>query len=286
MRGTVTRSVSDQEDLLLIFDGANTLQAGVVHGPGIDQPLLLLPDADRDGALAHGEPTRRLLTDGLGSMTALVGDASGVVEERYQYDSFGQPTILAPDGTPRTCSAFGNPFLFTGREYDCESGLYYYRARYYDPRTGRFLQEDPLGGSLSMPEQLNSYTYAINRPTVFTDPYGHLIIGRGEAEKALLENFDQVDPNGIFNQEERVLITRKFVDEINELEAKVLQNAVKSGDAKRAQEIAENVYERIKRKVIRKGTPQEQALIEKLDKARAEGLCILPGGTHGTTPGP
>jgi len=286
VRGTVTRSVSDQEDLLLIFDGANTLQAGVVHGPGIDQPLLLLPDADRDGALAHGEPTRRLLTDGLGSMTALVGDASGVVEERYQYDSFGQPTILAPDGTPRTCSAFGNPFLFTGREYDCESGLYYYRARYYDPRTGRFLQEDPLGGSLSMPEQLNSYTYAINRPTVFTDPYGHLIIGRGEAEKALLENFDQVDPNGIFNQEERVLITRKFVDEINELEAKVLQNAVKSGDAKRAQEIAENVYERIKRKVIRKGTPQEQALIEKLDKARAEGLCILPGGTHGTTPGP
>ena len=98
MRGTVTRSVADQEDLLLIFDGANTLQAGVVHGPGLDQPLLLLPDADRDGTLAHGEPTRRLLMDGLGSVTALVEDASGVVEERYQYDSFGQPTILAPDG--------------------------------------------------------------------------------------------------------------------------------------------------------------------------------------------
>ncbi|HBQ37507.1 MAG TPA: hypothetical protein DD714_00595 [Candidatus Omnitrophica bacterium] len=112
--------------------------------------------------------------DGLGSVTALVEDASGVVEERYQYDSFGQPTILAPDGTPRTCSAFGNPFLFTGREYDCESGLYYYRARYYDPRTGRFLQEDPLG----LMGAINLYRYALNNPVNRVDPFGLLSIMR------------------------------------------------------------------------------------------------------------
>ncbi|MBI3021009.1 MAG: RHS repeat-associated core domain-containing protein, partial [Candidatus Omnitrophica bacterium] len=99
------------------------------------------------------------------------------LKERYVYDSFGTPTILGPgpdgvmdtaDDTPIACSAYGNPYLFTGREYDCESGLYYYRSRYYDPRTGRFLQEDPvgfLGG-------VNFYTYASNNPIIFSDPLG------------------------------------------------------------------------------------------------------------------
>ncbi|MBI2495928.1 MAG: hypothetical protein HYW10_05130, partial [Candidatus Omnitrophica bacterium] len=65
-----------------------------------------------------------------------------VKAKRYTYDSFGTPTILGPgpdgwmdtaDDTPIACSAYGNPFLFTGREYDCESGLIYSRTRYLDP---------------------------------------------------------------------------------------------------------------------------------------------------------
>ena len=81
-------------------------------------------------------------------------------------------------------------------------------------------------------------------------------------------------------------MARKFVDEINEIEAARLDGAIKSGDAKTAGEIAGNVYERIKKKVVRRGTPEDQALIEKIERAKAQGVCILPGGTNGTTPGP
>ena len=123
VRGTVTRYVSDHEDLLFTVDGANALQAGFLHGPGIDAPLLLLPDADRDGTLAHGEPTRRLLADGLGSVTAVVDDRSGTLLERSLYESFGHLTLLAPDGTVLPQSAVGNPYGFTGREVDAELGI-------------------------------------------------------------------------------------------------------------------------------------------------------------------
>ena len=172
VRGTVLRYVYDNEDLLLTMDGANALQAGLIHGPGIDAPLLLLPDADRDGTLAHGEPTRRLLTDGLGSITAVVDDRSGALVERYLYESFGTLTLRAPDGTVLPQSAVGNPYGFTGREVDPESGLYYFRRRYYDPRTGRFLSEDPLGGDVALPHSFNLYPYASNNPLRFTDPFG------------------------------------------------------------------------------------------------------------------
>jgi RHS repeat-associated protein len=62
----------------------------------------------------------------------------------------------------------GNPYLFTGREYDPETGLYFYRARTYDPATGRFLQRDPLGyvGGLGL------HAYTANSPTSHSDPDG------------------------------------------------------------------------------------------------------------------
>ncbi|MBI3011452.1 MAG: hypothetical protein HYY58_03035 [Candidatus Omnitrophica bacterium] len=101
-----------------------------------------------------------------------------------------------PDDAPLACSAYGNPFLFTGREYDCESGLYYYRSRYYDSRTGRFLQEDPVlprgefseedyisdeeavekeadvSPLLRNPQNFARYTYVNNNPTLLMDPHG------------------------------------------------------------------------------------------------------------------
>jgi RHS repeat-associated protein len=71
--------------------------------------------------------------DGLGSVIALSNTSGGIVE-RYSYDVFGEPNRV---------SSVGNPYMFTGRQRD-ENGLYYYRARYYKPSIGRFLQPDPV----------------------------------------------------------------------------------------------------------------------------------------------
>jgi RHS repeat-associated protein len=61
------------------------------------------------------------------------------------------------------------PYTYTGREFDSESGLYYYRARFYDPTTGRFLQKDPIGYKGS---GVNLYTYAFSNPINLNDPLG------------------------------------------------------------------------------------------------------------------
>ena len=75
--------------------------------------------------------------DGLGSVTSL-SNAAGSIANTYTYDSFGKLTA--------STGSLVNPFQYTARESDTETGLYYYRARYYDPSSGRFISEDPEAG--------------------------------------------------------------------------------------------------------------------------------------------
>lgn len=74
--------------------------------------------------------------DGLGSIVAIT-DSAGSVVNRYSYESFGMVTATDP--------TFPNAYTYTAREWDKEFGLYYYRARYYDPLEGRFTSKDPIG---------------------------------------------------------------------------------------------------------------------------------------------
>ena len=87
-----------------------------------------------------------------------VSDASGGVTQSRQYDAWGR--LEAGAGEPG--------HAFTGREWDPETGLYYYRARYYDPVQGRFIAADPVGFGAGP----NFYAYVGNRPASTIDPSG------------------------------------------------------------------------------------------------------------------
>ena len=149
-----TYFVTDGANLLATLDKNLNCTARFVHAPGVDQPLMMW--ADGKWFCYH--------LDGLGSV-AVVTDSRGAVRADFAYDAFGNIQPGASGGSP-------SPFAFTAREFDPATGLYYLRARYYDPRLGRFLTEDPVGGDIHEPDTFNPYLYCLNRPTALTDPMG------------------------------------------------------------------------------------------------------------------
>jgi RHS repeat-associated protein len=163
---TVTKYVYDNEDILLELDGANQIVARYTHGPGIDEPLIM--EKNSQPFYYHA--------DGLGSIAELTNQ-SGTVVQRYTYSSFGKIESQLD-------SAFVQPYTFTSREFDPETGLHFYRWRTYDSATGRFLQEDPIlrEGNPSIPylvplvvpdpSSLHMYSYVRNDPVNSVDPMG------------------------------------------------------------------------------------------------------------------
>ena len=147
-----------------LYDGRNLLEevgtSGSVlarytesaHDTGgrhLDEPLAEL----RSGTTSYYQQ------DGLGSVTSL-SNGAGALANTYTYDSFGK--LAASTGT------LTNPFQYTARELDSETGIYQYRFRYYDQNAGRFLSEDPIafaGG-------INFYPYVTNDPLDIVDPFG------------------------------------------------------------------------------------------------------------------
>lgn len=103
------------------------------------------------------------LYNGHGDVVQVV-DASGNVIVSYEYDEWGNHT---------TQGNFNNPFRYAGEMYDEETGLYYLRARYYDPTVGRFINKDTYEGDISNPLSLNLYVYVGNNPLIRIDPTGH-----------------------------------------------------------------------------------------------------------------
>jgi len=153
--GSVTTSYThDGEDILREVRGASTFK--FVHGPGIDE---LLAQEDGSGALTYYH------ADGLGSIVKRTSQAGAVVHE-YRYDAWGNIETGASEPG----------FSFTGREWDPEIGLYSYRARYYDPKIGRFISEDSAG----YVNGLNLYAYVEDDPISKIDPSGHYSVNTGD----------------------------------------------------------------------------------------------------------
>jgi RHS repeat-associated protein len=143
---------------IFVYDGDNLTET--VNSSGGTVARYAEGQHDEPLAMQRGTSTDYDEADGLESITSLTA-SNGSIAQSYTYDSFGNTT--------NSNGSLTNFFRYTGREFDTETNLYYYRARYYDPQVGRFLTEDPLGPSEEGP---NLYAYVSNNPIMNVDPWG------------------------------------------------------------------------------------------------------------------
>ncbi|HEY5891929.1 MAG TPA: RHS repeat-associated core domain-containing protein, partial [Chthoniobacterales bacterium] len=158
VNGVSTWFVYDGWNLIAEYAANGILLRKYIHGAAMDE---ILARIDSSGTLYFHQ-------DGLGSTVSLT-DSNGNVVESYQYDAFGKPAFSNGSGQAITASARDNRFLFTGREWLAELGLYDYRNRIYSPDLGRFLQADPIGFA---GEDADLYRYVGNNPANWLDPLG------------------------------------------------------------------------------------------------------------------
>src|SRR5580698_5183311 len=111
---------ADNGNLIEETNASGSVVARYAQGLNMDEPLAML----------RSSTTSYYNADALGSITSL-SNAAGALSQKYTFDSFGNQTASSGSLT--------NPFQYTSRELDSETGLYYFRARYYDPTAGRFL---------------------------------------------------------------------------------------------------------------------------------------------------
>jgi RHS repeat-associated protein len=149
VNGVTTHYLWDGAHIAAELDAAGNVVAEYTWYPGTDEPY----------SVRRGGQRYYYLTDGPGNVTGLV-DTSGNLVNEYRYGPWGT-TEYVRETIPQ-------PFRFTARELDAETGLYYFRARYYDPAVGRFISEDPAG----LAGGLNLYVYADNDPVNGRDPFG------------------------------------------------------------------------------------------------------------------
>jgi len=161
-RGSTNWYVYDGPHVIAETDDSGVLRKSYVWGPGIDNLLAFTE-------YTNGETnTYFCLTDHIGTVHALANE-SGEIVESYRYDAWGRVLgVYDATRTPLDRSAVGNHYLWQGRWYSWDTELYYFRARWYDPITGRWLSKDPIG----IAGGLNQYVFCGDNPVNFRDPWG------------------------------------------------------------------------------------------------------------------
>jgi len=148
----IVKYVYDGDHVIAEYDDSGLLRK-YIYGARVDEPVCMIDVADNNKAYYYH-------FDGLGSVVAL-SNSNGDSCQSYEYSAYGQVAASDPNHP--------NPYMFTGRRFDIETGLYYYRARYYNPHIGRFMQTDTVGYGAGM----NWYAYCGNNPLGRVDPSGN-----------------------------------------------------------------------------------------------------------------
>ena len=142
-------------------DGISQQTSTFAFGDGVDEVY----------AVRRGQADYFYHADSQGHVLAIT-DVAGSAVEQYEYDDYGQVLDSATLSILSGPGVTGNVHYFGGRPFDWESQLYYVRARYLDPRLGRFTTRDPLGAWADALSLGNGYTYAGNNPWTYADPSG------------------------------------------------------------------------------------------------------------------
>lgn len=108
------------------------------------------------------------LYDHNGNIVSVLDSETGAQCESYRYSGFGEETIFDSFGNTLQKSEFGNPWRFSSKRVDEETGFVYFGRRYYDPSTCRWISPDPLG----LQAGPNLYAYVMNNPLMHIDLYG------------------------------------------------------------------------------------------------------------------
>ncbi|MCY2962079.1 MAG: RHS repeat-associated core domain-containing protein, partial [Planctomycetota bacterium] len=209
--------VYDGDDIVLAYNGAGSVTNRYLVGPNVDE---ILADEIGSGTVTWS------LADNLGSVRDLAQYTSGTntttVVNHVVYDTFGQIKS-------QTNTTWQPLFAYTGREWDADAGLYYYRARWYDARVGRFLSEDPLGFAAG---DVNLSRYVANSATMFVDPSGleetpvyedpsTLVLSTGRTpfrtEQVFESNMTVFGPGFSLDDRIQVQFTHPLLDEFNKL---------------------------------------------------------------------
>jgi len=142
------------------------------HGPGIDEPLI----AYTQGTSGTRAPPAKFffLHDAQNSVREVL-TPTGETVKTYDYKAYGK-RILLPSGHDPTETPPSDIYGYTSREHDDEIGLIFYRARYYDPIGGNFLQSENVFKSLDQPKTHHKYTYTEGNPINSVDPFGQLTL--------------------------------------------------------------------------------------------------------------
>jgi len=152
----VTYTWDASKTVQYLYDGDQAIAE--LQGSAIGATYLTGLQIDEVLARYGASGDRTLIADALGSVLAQT-DGAGAVQTQYRYSPYGE--------TQTTGTNDANPVQYTGREND-QTGLYYYRARYYDPQLKRFISEDPIG----LGGGVNQYAYVGGNPINFIDPWG------------------------------------------------------------------------------------------------------------------